>query len=92
MNIQMTASSSWDEISEVGDLVEWSPQKAWLKVPGPSWAANQSDHQQWLEIDLGEKTRITGQFVGFLLSTAAYAFDVCPMMSCAVVVIVVFAS
>ncbi|KAK9411530.1 discoidin CUB and LCCL domain-containing protein 1 [Crotalus adamanteus] len=60
LNVQMTASSSWDEISEVGDLVEWSPQKAWLKVPGPSWAANQSNHQQWLEIDLGEKTRITG--------------------------------
>ncbi|XP_039211417.1 discoidin, CUB and LCCL domain-containing protein 1 isoform X1 [Crotalus tigris] len=60
LNVQMTASSSWDEISEVRDLVEWSPQKAWLKVPGPSWAANQSNHQQWLEIDLGEKTRITG--------------------------------
>uniref|UniRef100_A0A670XYP8 Discoidin, CUB and LCCL domain containing 1 n=1 Tax=Pseudonaja textilis TaxID=8673 RepID=A0A670XYP8_PSETE len=60
LNIQMTASSSWNEINEVGDLVEWSPQKAWLKVPGPSWAANQSNHQQWLEIDLGEKIRITG--------------------------------
>ncbi|XP_034274569.1 discoidin, CUB and LCCL domain-containing protein 1 isoform X1 [Pantherophis guttatus] len=60
LNIQITASSSWDEINEVGELVEWSPQKAWLKVPGPSWAANQSNPQQWLEIDLGEKIRITG--------------------------------
>ncbi|XP_058029131.1 discoidin, CUB and LCCL domain-containing protein 1 isoform X2 [Ahaetulla prasina] len=60
LNIQITASSSWNEINEVGELVEWSPQKAWLKVPGPSWAANQSNQQQWLEIDLGEKIRITG--------------------------------
>ncbi|KAM6462283.1 discoidin, CUB and LCCL domain-containing protein 1 isoform 2-T2 [Liasis olivaceus] len=60
LDVRVTASSSWDEISEVGELVEWSPEKAWLKVPGPSWAANQSNHRQWLEIDLREKTRITG--------------------------------
>lgn len=91
MNIQITASSSWDEINEVGELVEWSPQKAWLKVPGPSWAANQSNHQQWLEIDLGEKIRITGQFRGFLLSTAAYAFNICAMILYTVIKLV-FAS
>ncbi|KAJ7341874.1 hypothetical protein JRQ81_007512 [Phrynocephalus forsythii] len=59
-NSQITASSFWDETNEIGELVQWSPQNAWLKVQGPSWAANQSNHRQWLEIDLGERTRITG--------------------------------
>ncbi|XP_062980808.1 discoidin, CUB and LCCL domain-containing protein 1 isoform X2 [Elgaria multicarinata webbii] len=59
-NGQITASSFWDETNTIGEVVHWSPNKAWLKVQGPSWAANQSNHRQWLEIDLGEKTRITG--------------------------------
>ncbi|XP_061479671.1 discoidin, CUB and LCCL domain-containing protein 1-like isoform X2 [Rhineura floridana] len=59
-NGQITASSFWDEANEIGELVQWSPDKAWLKVQGPSWAANQSNHRQWLEIDLGERKRITG--------------------------------
>lgn len=58
---QITASSFWDETNEIGKVVKWSPDKAWLSVQGPSWAANQSNHRQWLEIDLGEKKRITGQ-------------------------------
>ncbi|XP_048348210.1 discoidin, CUB and LCCL domain-containing protein 1 [Sphaerodactylus townsendi] len=59
-NILFTASSSWDETNEIGELVQWSADKAWLKIQGPSWAANQSNHRQWLEIDLGERKRITG--------------------------------
>uniref|UniRef100_A0A6J0UF81 Discoidin, CUB and LCCL domain-containing protein 1 n=1 Tax=Pogona vitticeps TaxID=103695 RepID=A0A6J0UF81_9SAUR len=59
-NSQITASSFWDETNEIGETVQWSPDKAWLKVQGPSWAANQSNHRQWLEIDLGERTKITG--------------------------------
>ncbi|XP_060609219.2 discoidin, CUB and LCCL domain-containing protein 1 isoform X1 [Anolis sagrei] len=56
----ITSSSFWEETSEIGEVTQWSPDKAWLKVQGPSWAANQSNHRQWLEIDLGERTRITG--------------------------------
>ncbi|KAJ6655250.1 hypothetical protein lerEdw1_005594 [Lerista edwardsae] len=59
-NGQITASSFWDENNEIGKVVKWSPDKAWLSVQGPSWAANQSNHRQWLEIDLGERKRITG--------------------------------
>ncbi|XP_054838263.1 discoidin, CUB and LCCL domain-containing protein 1 isoform X2 [Eublepharis macularius] len=59
-NSLITASSYWDETNEIGELVQWSPDKAWLKIQGPSWAANQSNHRQWLEIDLGERKRITG--------------------------------
>ncbi|XP_053131303.1 discoidin, CUB and LCCL domain-containing protein 1 isoform X2 [Hemicordylus capensis] len=59
-NGQITASSFWDESNEIGKVVQWSPSKACLSVQGPSWAANQSNHRQWLEIDLGERKRITG--------------------------------
>ncbi|XP_053237736.1 discoidin, CUB and LCCL domain-containing protein 1-like isoform X4 [Podarcis raffonei] len=57
---QITASSFWDETNDIGEVVPWSPVRAWLKVQGPSWAANQSNSRQWLEIDLGERRRITG--------------------------------
>uniref|UniRef100_A0A8D0GZP7 Discoidin, CUB and LCCL domain containing 1 n=1 Tax=Sphenodon punctatus TaxID=8508 RepID=A0A8D0GZP7_SPHPU len=59
-NSQITASSSWEPTNEIGELVQWSPDKAWLQVQGPSWASNQTNLRQWLEIDLGEKKRITG--------------------------------
>ncbi|CAM4533578.1 unnamed protein product [Lepidochelys olivacea] len=59
-NSHITASSSWEETSEIGESVQWSPDKAWLQVQGISWASNHSSHREWLEIDLGEKKRITG--------------------------------
>lgn len=61
LNSHITASSYWNETNEIGEVVQWSPEKAWLKVPGQSWAAEQSNLHQWLEIDLGEKKTITGQ-------------------------------
>ncbi|XP_071662707.1 discoidin, CUB and LCCL domain-containing protein 1 isoform X2 [Patagioenas fasciata] len=57
---QVTASSYWEETNEFGQLFQWSPGKAWLHVPGLSWASNHSSNREWLEIDLGEKKRITG--------------------------------
>ncbi|XP_063245944.1 discoidin, CUB and LCCL domain-containing protein 1 isoform X2 [Prinia subflava] len=57
---QVTASSYWEETNEFGQLLLWSPDKAWLQVPGWSWASNHSSSREWLEIDLGEKKRITG--------------------------------
>ncbi|XP_064912809.1 discoidin, CUB and LCCL domain-containing protein 1 [Columba livia] len=57
---QVTASSYWEETNEFGQLFQWSPDKAWLHVPGLSWASNHSSNREWLEIDLGEKKRITG--------------------------------
>uniref|UniRef100_A0A8D0DN05 Discoidin, CUB and LCCL domain containing 1 n=1 Tax=Salvator merianae TaxID=96440 RepID=A0A8D0DN05_SALMN len=59
-NSQITASSFWEETNEIGEVVSWSAHKGWLRVQGPSWAANQSNHRQWLEIDLGERKRVTG--------------------------------
>ncbi|XP_032540206.1 discoidin, CUB and LCCL domain-containing protein 1 isoform X2 [Chiroxiphia lanceolata] len=57
---QVTASSYWEETNEFGQLFQWSPDKAWLQVLGLAWASNHSSNREWLEIDLGEKKRITG--------------------------------
>uniref|UniRef100_A0A803XWK3 Discoidin, CUB and LCCL domain containing 1 n=1 Tax=Meleagris gallopavo TaxID=9103 RepID=A0A803XWK3_MELGA len=57
---QITASSYWEETNEFGQLFQWSPDKAWLQVLGLAWASNHSSSREWLEIDLGEKKRITG--------------------------------
>ncbi|XP_072189045.1 discoidin, CUB and LCCL domain-containing protein 1 isoform X3 [Excalfactoria chinensis] len=57
---QITASSYWEETNEFGQLFQWSPDKAWLQVLELAWASNHSSSREWLEIDLGEKKRITG--------------------------------
>ncbi|XP_051471461.1 discoidin, CUB and LCCL domain-containing protein 1 isoform X3 [Apus apus] len=57
---QVTASSYWEETNEFGQLFQWSPDKVWLQVSGLAWASNHSSSREWLEIDLGEKKRITG--------------------------------
>eukprot|EP00076_Gallus_gallus_P019524 XP_015139974.1 discoidin, CUB and LCCL domain-containing protein 1 isoform X2 [Gallus gallus] len=57
---QITASSYWEETNEFGQLFQWTPDKAWLQVLGLAWASNHSSSREWLEIDLGEKKRITG--------------------------------
>ncbi|XP_006840037.1 PREDICTED: discoidin, CUB and LCCL domain-containing protein 1 [Chrysochloris asiatica] len=63
-NRQIRASSSWQWVNEIGEQVHWSPGQAHLQDQGPSWASgdNSNNHKQreWLEIDLGEKTKITG--------------------------------
>ncbi|XP_071074738.1 discoidin, CUB and LCCL domain-containing protein 1 isoform X2 [Dasypus novemcinctus] len=61
---QIRASSSWQWVSEIGEQVHWSPGQAQLQDQGPSWAAgdgsNHLKQREWLEIDLGEKKKITG--------------------------------
>ncbi|XP_028702892.2 discoidin, CUB and LCCL domain-containing protein 1 isoform X4 [Macaca mulatta] len=61
---QIRASSSWQSVNESGDQVHWSPGQARLQDQGPSWASgdSSSNHKprEWLEIDLGEKKKITG--------------------------------
>ncbi|XP_075410744.1 discoidin, CUB and LCCL domain-containing protein 1 isoform X2 [Tenrec ecaudatus] len=63
-NRQIRASSSWQWVNEAGEQVHWSPRRARLQDQGPSWASgdNSNNHKrrEWLEIDLGEKKKITG--------------------------------
>ncbi|XP_014446836.1 discoidin, CUB and LCCL domain-containing protein 1 [Tupaia chinensis] len=59
---QIRASSSWQWVSETGEQVHWSPDHARLQDQGLSWASGDSNNRkrEWLEIDLGEKKKITG--------------------------------
>ncbi|XP_063773280.1 discoidin, CUB and LCCL domain-containing protein 1 [Pseudophryne corroboree] len=55
-----SATSSWEWSSETGEMVLWSPGKAQLHTPGASWASSHQADREWLEIDLGDKKKITG--------------------------------
>ncbi|XP_060046540.1 discoidin, CUB and LCCL domain-containing protein 1 isoform X2 [Erinaceus europaeus] len=61
---QIRASSSWQGVNEIERQVYWSPDQARLQDAGPSWDSGNSSknhkQQEWLEIDLGEKKKITG--------------------------------
>ncbi|XP_029452299.1 discoidin, CUB and LCCL domain-containing protein 1 [Rhinatrema bivittatum] len=59
---QATASSSWTWTSKTGEILRWHPERALSWDEGLSWASNHSssNHREWLQIDLGEKRRITG--------------------------------
>ncbi|GCC25947.1 hypothetical protein chiPu_0004361, partial [Chiloscyllium punctatum] len=57
---QINATSFWQWTDANGQTVSWSPNKARLNVPGPSWAAAEGESQQWLQIDLGDRKCLTG--------------------------------
>ncbi|XP_053316734.1 discoidin, CUB and LCCL domain-containing protein 1 [Spea bombifrons] len=55
-----SATSSWEWMSNTGEMIYWSPERAQLNSPGVSWASSHQAEREWLEIDLGEKKKITG--------------------------------
>ncbi|XP_051892361.1 discoidin, CUB and LCCL domain-containing protein 1 [Pristis pectinata] len=57
-----TASSSWTEKNNIGELTIWSPDKAQTSSKGPpwAWAASFPSDKEWLQIDLGERKNVTG--------------------------------
>ncbi|XP_041115449.1 discoidin, CUB and LCCL domain-containing protein 2-like [Polyodon spathula] len=59
-NAQITASTvlQWDNLN--GQPTVWGPERARLKKPGPSWAALDTNENQWLQVDLKKEKRITG--------------------------------
>lgn len=59
---RITASSSWTEKTNDGELSVWSPDKAGNSSNGPpwAWAARFSSDKEWLQIDLGERKNVTG--------------------------------
>ncbi|XP_067867795.1 discoidin, CUB and LCCL domain-containing protein 1 [Heterodontus francisci] len=58
----LTASSSWTEKNNIGELIVWSPDKAKVGSKGYpwAWAADLPSEQEWLQIDLGERKNVTG--------------------------------
>ncbi|KAG8444624.1 hypothetical protein GDO86_009691, partial [Hymenochirus boettgeri] len=57
---QFSATSFYQWNSESGEVVSWSPERAQYNNPGASWASNHQSNREYLEIDLGEKRKITG--------------------------------
>uniref|UniRef100_V9KGH3 Discoidin, CUB and LCCL domain-containing protein 1-like protein n=1 Tax=Callorhinchus milii TaxID=7868 RepID=V9KGH3_CALMI len=51
-------SQVWTDPS--GHVINWFPNGTRLNVQGPARTTHQSDGQQWLEVDLGERKYITG--------------------------------
>ncbi|XP_069091469.1 discoidin, CUB and LCCL domain-containing protein 1 [Pleurodeles waltl] len=56
----ITATSSWQSTNANGEVVKWTPAGALFQNQGPSWASSRNTDGEWLEIDLGERKRITG--------------------------------
>ncbi|XP_056649352.1 discoidin, CUB and LCCL domain-containing protein 2 isoform X2 [Monodelphis domestica] len=57
-DFQITSSSVWMDYTEQQN--SWKPEKARLKKPGTSWAANDMNKYQWLQIDMNKEKKITG--------------------------------
>ncbi|KAG8582551.1 hypothetical protein GDO81_008106 [Engystomops pustulosus] len=57
---KFSATSSWEWSSETGEVIQWSPGRAQLNTLGTSWASTHESDREWLEIDLGDKRKITG--------------------------------
>ncbi|KAM5163171.1 discoidin, CUB and LCCL domain-containing protein 1 [Mantella aurantiaca] len=57
---KFSATSSWEWRSENGETMVWSPGKAQPNTNGVSWASSHQSDREWLEIDLGDRRKITG--------------------------------
>ncbi|CAI9545855.1 unnamed protein product [Staurois parvus] len=57
---KFSATSSWEWRSENGETMVWSPGKAQPNTQGLSWASSHQSDREWLEIDLGDRRKITG--------------------------------
>uniref|UniRef100_UPI0037E93BC0 discoidin, CUB and LCCL domain-containing protein 2 n=1 Tax=Semicossyphus pulcher TaxID=241346 RepID=UPI0037E93BC0 len=57
---QLSVSSVWEWHNIIGQHSVWARTGARLKKAGLPWAPAQSDHQQWLQVDLKREKRITG--------------------------------
>ncbi|XP_068087454.1 discoidin, CUB and LCCL domain-containing protein 1 [Hyperolius riggenbachi] len=57
---KFSATSFWEGTNKNGEVAVWSPGKAQLNTPGEAWASSHTSDREWLEIDLGDKRKITG--------------------------------
>ncbi|XP_041716557.1 discoidin, CUB and LCCL domain-containing protein 1 isoform X2 [Coregonus clupeaformis] len=60
--VSVSASSWWQRAGEMGHQSDWAPNSSQADPGSGSrcWTADQNDSLQWLQLDLGEKKRITG--------------------------------
>lgn len=53
--VAYNTSSVWEEVNRLGQRVSWSPGHG-----GSQWAASSGDQQPWMEIELWNKSSVTG--------------------------------
>lgn len=53
-------SSSWHNVTSDGTEVDWFPNSTHPSISEDPWTAEFTTSPPWLQIDLGEKRRITG--------------------------------
>lgn len=70
---KFSATSSWEWRSENGETTVWSPGKALPNTQGVSWASSHQSDREWLEIDLGDKRKITGKNI--LICQILFSFE-----------------
>uniref|UniRef100_A0A8C5QKV7 Discoidin, CUB and LCCL domain containing 1 n=1 Tax=Leptobrachium leishanense TaxID=445787 RepID=A0A8C5QKV7_9ANUR len=56
---RFSATSSWEWTSASGDVIQWSPERAQIHTPGASWASSHQYEREYLEIDFGERRKIS---------------------------------
>ncbi|CDQ72657.1 unnamed protein product [Oncorhynchus mykiss] len=54
------ASSIWREVNRLGQLVLWSPKNMDAEGQLLPWASDGSDREPWLELELTDKSSVTG--------------------------------
>lgn len=54
--VAYNTSSVWEEVNRLGQRVSWSPGHE-----GSQWAASSGDQQPWMEIELWNRSSVTGQ-------------------------------
>lgn len=55
MVMAYNTSSVWDEVNRLGQKVSWSPE-----LDGSQWAASSADQQPWMEVELWNRSTVTG--------------------------------
>ncbi|KAJ8355897.1 hypothetical protein SKAU_G00186910 [Synaphobranchus kaupii] len=68
--VSVNASSWCQRCLEAGRPRSWSPNGTLPVTGGRTWAPEQDDRKQWLQLDLGEKKKITG-----VVTTGSTALD-----------------
>ncbi|XP_042597319.1 discoidin, CUB and LCCL domain-containing protein 1-like [Cyprinus carpio] len=53
--VAYNTSSVWEEVNRLGQRVSWSPEHE-----GSQWAASSGDQQPWMEIELWNRSSVTG--------------------------------
>ncbi|XP_073703634.1 discoidin, CUB and LCCL domain-containing protein 1 [Garra rufa] len=53
--VAYNTSSVWEEVNRLGQRVSWSPGQE-----GSQWAASSGDQQPWMEIELWNRSSVTG--------------------------------